>query len=298
MPWRPQPPTGPFIRVTRTAGDIERVVWFGIMNSMIPKGDTAEVRAATPDSLLVGMPMPYPPPAIDHATDPAAFEHWWRQLIYVFDLPDPSLFLPLPHPMSEDDLRTVRRFTQVTHRLASCQVMSSAGGFTVRPGDDHTEERINADFPADDLQAGFAAFLRQCDRPQENASYNRVRGIISGYAASTGGTDRVHVLRAWQRAIASLHHRSLDQLVRDAFVEREGWMAFAFTEEDPPDKLLEAFNYGDLLHWDPTRATSPDESDELVEANQRYAFLTAALGLAHAYIGFGELVRTAVTAST
>ena len=72
----------------------------------------------SPESLLMDMPLPYDPPRLRHVDDPEGFRYHWRQLHYVFDLPNPSLFPALPAPLAEEDSSLVERFIRTTHDLA------------------------------------------------------------------------------------------------------------------------------------------------------------------------------------
>lgn len=62
-----------------------------------------------------------------------------------------------------------------------------------------------------------------------------------------------------------------------------------------PTYYLSAYRYGDLIHWDSKREViAAWETDPFYRHHERMAFLGAAAGLAHLYIGFSELVRAAI----
>jgi hypothetical protein len=60
--------------------------------------------------------------------------------------------------------------------------------------------------------------------------------------------------------------------------------------------LLSLYTYGDLIHWDSDKSAvvAEFERDPYIESDRRLAYLDAASGLAHLYIGFAELARVAV----
>ena len=102
--------------------------------------------------------------------------------------------------------------------------------------------------------------------------------------------------KAWRSAARRLHTKSLNQLIRDKLVAEERLRAFRYDEEHTPAELLRIYDYGDLIHWD--RERSPElaafEQDPFTASDRRLAFLDAASGLAHLYIGFAELARAAI----
>jgi hypothetical protein len=94
----------------------------------------------------------------------------------------------------------------------------------------------------------------------------------------------------------TLRLRSLNQLIRDKLVADEGLQALAYDEEHSPAYLLRLYNYGDLIHRDSGKSAvvAEFERDPYIESDRRLAYLDAASGLAHLYIGFAELARAAV----
>lgn len=292
--WRPSAPDR-IVKVLR--GDDE--AWVGIITDAMPTGDKLHVSCSSPAVLLKDMPLPFNPPAIRLASDPAGFNHWWRQMVYVFDLPDPLSFPPILASWADADRLVLDRFVSVTHGLAASGVVSSGASVQVQPPVDGMPEAVTVDFPPMDLQAGFSTLLRQCHESKHDpARYDCVRRILVAASKDLSDperSDRLATLEVWNRARKRLLHRSLEGLMCDAFVEREGWAAFQRTEECTPKDLLRIFNYGDLIHWASARDDVVPPEDAYSAAHQRFAFLQAAVGLAHFYIGFGELVRAAVT---
>jgi hypothetical protein len=242
-------------------------------------------------SLLDEMPLPFAPPGSDAGGNPASLDHWWRQLSYVFDLADPRTVTPLPVSLDHESRMDAERFIGTTRHLVASTLLNSMSGVTVHQEHPGNEPVTTVDFPLFDLQAGFAVTLRQCDDPAEPASFSRVKNALAlacKQATDPGASSRAAIVEAWGRATKRLQARSAEQLVRDRFVSEEGWRGFDFNETHSPRQLVKMFNYGELIHWSAktdVRAGTP----EFLAAWQQYEFFAAAVGLAHIYIGFGEL---------
>ncbi|GIU94140.1 MAG: hypothetical protein KatS3mg012_0597 [Gaiellaceae bacterium] len=111
-------------------------------------------------------------------------------------------------------------------------------------------------------------------------------------AAETDGLadERCAQLDAWRGARGKLQATELKRLVR-----RKVDPNLEFGSEHSPVYLFSAYHFGDLIHWDKQRdLVAAWERDPFHKHNERLAFLGAAAGLAHLYIGFSELVRTAI----
>jgi hypothetical protein len=229
-------------------------------------------------------------------TAPQVFNFWWKQLDYVFGLPNPRSFPPLP-ALATEELDIVRRYVRVAAELAESGVLNALReGFNVQwPSGPTGPEEIEKRFSRKDLQVGFAGLLRQCDSSKEPAHYERVRGILwvaANAAQDDKHDERIKQLRAWSHATKELHKKSLNQLLRDKLVQEEGLSVFEYDEEHSPAQLLSIYNYGELLHWDKNRDIIAEfERDEYVESDRRLAYLEAAGALGHLYSGFGELAR-------
>lgn len=92
-----------------------------------------------------------------------------------------------------------------------------------------------------------------------------------------------------------MQRKSLNQVIRERLAAEEQLRAFLYVEEDTPAELIRIYEYGDLIHWDKRSAqVAAFGQDRFTESDRRLAFLDAASGLAHLYIGFAELARTAI----
>ena len=294
-----------YVRVTRTGADgVERIAFIGYVAEWVPDdaSKTVEVKARAPESLILDdVTVPFPPPLEEHVAEPQVFDFWWKQLHYVFGLPDPRRFPPLPDVLSSDERLTVERYVHVAGELAGSGLLNALReGFNVRmPEGPYGPEEIEREFSRTDLQVGFAGLLRQCDSTKERASFHGVRGILTQKAdAEHDDAREMHLahLKAWRDAAKKLYLKSLNQLIRDKLVADEGLHAFAYNEEHSPGYLLSLYSYGDLIHWDSDKSTvvAEFERDPYIESDRRLAYLDAASGLAHLYIGFAELARTAL----
>jgi hypothetical protein len=260
------------------------------------------VRAAGPEGLLENLPLPFEPPLIDLAEEPAGYRYWWRQIVYVFDIDDPRMAPSLPSPLPPDDLECVERFISTSRDLAESGVVSSVGGANISIDDATGQESVVVDFPRRDLQAGFTTFLRQCQGPRDEARFDVVYGRLRRAAAAASDTraqERIRQLDLWRGVVKAAHNKSLNQLVRDRLVVEEEWKIWDYQEPARPEEIIRRLNYGDLVHWGTTRGmiAKPSE-DEYEAAMQRTEFFNAALGLAHISIGFGEFARALITPAT
>src|SRR5207244_3037049 len=102
--------------------------------------------------------------------------------------------------------------------------------------------------------------------------------------------ERLRQIDAWRGAQGKLHATELPRLARRAIEP-----SMEYGGKHPPTYYLSAYNYGDLIHWDSkSDVIAAWEQDPFDKHHERMAFLEAAVGLAHLYIGFSELVRTAL----
>ena len=269
----------------------------GYVSNAQPDGEMVRCSVTSAEGLIADMPLRFRPPAISLAADAAGAEYWWRLLQYVFeDLDEPSLFPSFPEVPA--DLRSrLDRFVATTESLATSGVMTEPIGITVHVNKGNDSEGVDAAFPRIDLQSGFATLFRQCNNDAESASFKRVKDELWQLNESVDdeySAVRREYLQAWYQAERRLRGSSLEQLVRHCLATREGWTAFAYREELNPEQLISLVNYGDLIHWNSdTSATANLEAE--TAAIQRQAFFNAAVGLAHLYIAFGQVVRAALT---
>jgi hypothetical protein len=307
---KPQPPIPrperwvKAVRVSESTGE-EHLAHVGYINVAEPKGGRLNVKTEGAEGLLAGRALPFPPPMIEEASAPEGFEFHWRTLDYVFELPDPRDFPPLTVALDADDPEVVERFARTARDLARSGVVNAVGGgMVVNIADVTDEEDISLVLSERDQQVGFATLLRHCDSPspKERASFQKVANIL--WLAAERESDehselRQTVLKEWRNARGRLHHKSLNQLLRDKLVAEEDMGVLGYNEPDSPNFLLSAFDYGDLVHWDSKRdVVATWEADEFTGGDRRLAFLAAASALAHIYMGYAVLAETATGLAT
>ncbi len=235
----------------------------------------------------------FTPPLIGRSPRPKNLYLMWRAFQHVFsDIVDPQTFPPLPDRPSGDDFEMYERYVLAAEELAESELLCGEDWLTTTWDASGTIE-TEASFTSKEITRGFAGLLRQFDSPHEKASFGRVRGglRVASAASTDGKADaRCSQLDAWGRARGRLHGTELARLARRAVAP-----ALEYGNRHPPTHYMSVYNYGDLLHWGKKRDVFAKwEQDEFSKHHERMAFLEAATGLAYLYIGFSELVRTAV----
>ena len=135
--WRPPPPPGNIVKVVRTVNDVPEVAFVGYISEATPGHGRIHVTANAPEALLDSMPLPYEPPLIGLAADRQGYEFWWRQIFYVFDLPDPRLAPPLSASLDLEEaaLSSSSQEPRATSRKAPSSALwvGSRSRLTTRP---------------------------------------------------------------------------------------------------------------------------------------------------------------------
>ena len=242
------------------------------------------------------------PVLIDRSPDPKMLYLMWRAFQLVFDqIGDPRTFPRLPQEPSGEDMVTFRRYLSAAEDLAESQLFCGSDGYTVRwrAATDTAEEseEIEPRFTSKEITRGFSVLLRQFDSNGERASFQRVSGLLrklSGEMIDGHEGRRCEQIDAWRKAQGTLRGTDLRQLTT-----RKIAPGMEIPKQHPPTYYLSAYNYGELIHWDSGRETvAAWEKDPFHQAHERMAFLEAATGLAYVYIGFSEVVRAAVNATS
>jgi hypothetical protein len=236
----------------------------------------------------------FAPPLIERSPRPKTLYLMWRAFQVVFaDIADPRSFPPLSESPSPADLALYVRYVSAAEELAESQLLCGDDWMTITWDGESGEVQTEASFTSTEITRGFATLLRQFDARKESASFQVVSGRLRKAAAATtdGMADRrCGQIDAWRAAQGQLHAVELHRLGRRAVDP-----ALEYGNDHPPTYYLSAYNYGELIHWGEKRDVVAQwgESD-LDKHRQRMAFLDAATGLAYLYIGFSELVRTAI----
>lgn len=236
------------------------------------------------------------PVLIERSPRPTALYLMWRSFQFVFDeIDDPRSFPPLPAPPTVEDMTVFRRYIVAAEELAESELFCADDSMSVRIDDETGAEEVTSRFTSKEITRGFAVLLRQFDSSDEPASFQRASGRLrklSGEMIDSHERRRCQQIDAWRKAQGVLQTTELPRLAR-----RKIAPAMEYGSDHPPTYYLSTYNYGELIHWDRGRETlAAWEADAFDQAHQRMAFLEAAIGLAYVYIGFSEVVRTAIRA--
>jgi len=283
-------------------GDDPIPFFVGPITRVVEEEDHAKFTAESAAVFLLDRPLPFALPLNERISAEDAATFWWKQLDYVFGLPDPRSFTRFGHRLPQTEREAVERFVETAGDLAESGMLNSLDrGFSARKDDETGEEIVQRAFGPKDSEVGMSALLRHCDSraKKDGARFEHVHQLLVAAAAQSSDElvriEQLRQLELWRAAIEALHARSLDQCVRDRLVAERGWKVFDYHEHYRPDYLIRVYDYGDMLHW-PRKTTelAALEADEFLAAANRHSFFEAMAGLAHLYVGFGELARTAL----
>ena len=220
----------------------------------------------------------------------------WSIVQNACGIPDPAAFRPIEVAWPPAAAETLARYVTVAERLVATTVMNAGASIHVNL----VSGEVTKVAPADDATIGFAGLLRQLFKPSEEASFDRVRKLAAQAAHDAGLARASAALGVWKRAHQTLlrrHLRSLiHQLATDVGYEpaegEDGERRMGTTEEITPAELIQAFLYGDMLHWGDGRerlqawSTTPRGA-----AQMEFEMRNDAHVLAHLYAGFADIVR-------
>lgn len=103
---------------------VERTKFVGYISSAVPDANgNLNVRTTGPEQLIVEHPLQFPAPLAEHGSEPEPFEFWWKQLAFVFELPDPRMFPAVPDPLQDERQAIVNRYMAVAEDLARSRVI-------------------------------------------------------------------------------------------------------------------------------------------------------------------------------
>jgi hypothetical protein len=244
----------------------------------------------------------FPAPLASRAPDPSGFEFWWKMLEFVFALPAPGTFPPLPKPPKQADSEVLERFIHTAEELAESSLLSGRNELTVNIGDSGLAESVETQFSTSEITRGFTTLFRQMHSKEKSdpARFLRVHEILrttTERAKDDRSDERLGELDAWKKARASLLQENLKVRVGQKLRAEGQWPAGIPGEgEMSPQTLISAYQYGDLIHWGYHRdKLEAVKNDRFEEAMQRMSFLDAASGLSHLYMGFSLVVRSALS---
>jgi hypothetical protein len=269
-----------------------------------PRGDQlVTVTARSWEALAADEALRFPIPSTEAPGDAAAVDYWWRLIQYATDVQDPAQFAPFNHDLDDALLAACDRYVRTARGVAGSVALNHGGGMTVRIGDDGLTETIDADLPPADAVAGFAALLRHFYSPEEKASFRAVSNLLNRentLRADDRSTTRAAALKAWQEIEGrsrrrSIQNQAIQRLIVNGVAPRDPDLE-TYPDPAPPEEIISDYFYGDHLHWGRKAAVVDQRAtDPFTDAYFRTAFLNAAAGLAHIYIGFAALVETATS---
>jgi hypothetical protein len=243
----------------------------------------------------------FPAPLAQRPPNPRAFDFWWKMLEFVFQLPDPATFPPPPATPVERDLAILQRYVSAADEMAESAVLSGDDALTVHVADGNQGvERVDTTFSSKEITRGFATLFRQFDSPKEAAGFLQVQRALrdaDAAASDERSAERQADLKTWGKARSHLRAENLKVRVGQRLRDRGRWPAPIPGEgATSPETIISTYQYGDLIHWgDDGKVIVAVAANPFEHAMQRIAFLDAATGLTHLYLGFSLVVRAALT---
>ena len=234
----------------------------------------------------------FPPPLIECGSNRRAFEYQWEKLTYAFGLPDPASF-PRPE-VDPADLSVLTRFAEVGRRLAGYSAINGNTGLTIASAG-QGNWRVTAEHPSDEAFAGTSVSFRQLHNNGEEASYDKVKGILFKSARRLPAADMAifkEKMVAWDEARKSLMNKMLATLICEKAAPPNTPADFPFSYRGiNPGELIVTYNYGDSLHWGNHRDRFVELTADPTNADYyKHACLNAIMTLSHLYFGVVEIV--------
>jgi hypothetical protein len=220
----------------------------------------------------------------------------WPVIQAACDLPDPAGFPWFECDIDPDDLAMLERYVGTADRLITSTVMNSDATVRISLMSGAVEKSV----PADDATVGFGALLRQMFKGSEEASFDRVRNTLSKMAKIAGADDANLVLAKWKKAHQALLKKHLRALMHEIAAsaglasadDGDGRRQTGTAEDLSPEKLIEVFLHGDMLHWGVGRELLKQWSaTEREAAEMEHHMRNDAHVLAHFYAEFSEIVQ-------
>lgn len=261
-----------------------------------PRGDgPVAITAHSYETLALNTTLAYPAPYSSREGD--HFDYWWHLIQYAFDLPDPSTFPELP--ISAEDLPLVKRYCSAADDLAGSQFLAHPTQLSIS-FNENSHELVTKVYPPTENVRGFSVLLRQFHSNKETACFHKVQGALRRACTllptATESQLASRHLGLWARAAGQARGTLIKVLVGRRLIER-GLMGPGPVpaEDESPERLISLFNYGEDIHWGKRRDDlSALGVDDFTQAWARMNFFEAASGLAHLYMGFAVLARSAL----
>jgi hypothetical protein len=272
-----------------TAGTLGAVIDAQKLMQARSEGRTVPITSYSVEEAVANGTFRFAPPLIDRSPRPKALYVVWRAFQFVFDeIDDPATFPPIQVPLPDDALDICRRYVAAAEDLAESELLCGDDEITIR-WDRDDGESVESRFTSKEITRGFSVLLRQFDSNDERASFHNVYRALSTASAATTDSHaqrRARHLEGWLQARRLLQKAEIQRLARRK-------MGMEFGNEHPPSFYFRVFNYGDLLHYGKHRGVLAGWSENDLQRH-RFGFVEAAASVALIYVGFSELVRTAV----
>jgi hypothetical protein len=122
------------------------------------------------ETLAADHPLAFPVP-FGQFQRAQGFEQNWHYIHYVFDLPDPRTFPPLPHVLEAEDIAILRRYRDAARGPAEGSFLRHPIELSIS-FDQHSATPTTTNFPQAENIRGFSVLFRQIYEPNEPASFN------------------------------------------------------------------------------------------------------------------------------
>ncbi len=262
-------------------------------------GGTVEFTAKTFHDSVLPVKLKFPPPLAKLGSDPSTFAYQWQLLTYAFNLADPARFPKLPGEIPADDVRRLKRYVEVCEKTAKYTVVAHKGGITL--SGQNGDWALEIDQTDDEQTVGFATRFRQLHNSSTgDPDFSVVINVLNKYArqfTDDRTEQRLAILNQWKNARAQLVNRPLPNIVDRMVLERDkvpNIDDLAMYNDVNPDKIINLFNYGELIHFGKHSEDYEKMAEEPdMEAIEHNNFMQSMLGLVHLYFGFSEVIRSA-----
>jgi hypothetical protein len=245
------------------------------------------------------LPLAWPPWYLSRLEQIEGAMWVWPVVQEVCELPNPAAFPWFDLHLESSEWAMLERYVSTADRLIATTVMNSGAALRI----DLLSGAVEKAVPADDVTVGFSALLRQMFKGTEEASFDRVRNTLSKVAHAAGAENACLVLGAWKRTHQTLRKKHLRLLMHELAREAglvptehdDGGRRIGTVEEVAPEKLLEVFLHGDMLHWGEGRDLLDRWAQtERGAAEMELQMRSDANVLAHFYAGFSGIVQEAL----
>ncbi|WP_157792741.1 hypothetical protein [Rhodococcus opacus] len=259
-----------------------------------PLGESASLQMISYEDSIHPVDLRFDPPLIEHGLNASAFRYQWEKLTYMFDLPDPASFPKLE--IDEADEPILSRFVEVCRRLAGYSAINDSSRlmFESKGESDWT---VTAEHPSDEAFAGTSVFFRQLHNSGDEASYDKVKGILFKSARRLP-PDQFSRFKAqmtfWDDARKALMNKMLATLVCEKAASPNAPADFPFSYKGVnPAELIVTYNYGDSLHWGTHKERFVElTADPTNAVFYKYSCLIAMVVLSHFYFGVAEIIES------